>query len=263
MPTSFSKLLSSAKIDDGLLTVDVPDDWTQGRSVFGGLQAALALRAMQALVPGAVLRTLQVTFVAPVPEGATRVRAEILRRGKNTIHVEARIVDQSSTLCTAIGVFGAPRASAVSIALVQPPVNAEGGGVELPYIPGVTPNFTQHFRTKFLRGSFPFTGSTDREQVIDVELIDEGPTTEAHVVAIADFPPPVALSFLTTPAPGSTVTWMMEMFVDRVAQYPLKGWRVDAELLAARDGYTSQAVLVWAPDGSPVAISKQSMLVFG
>jgi hypothetical protein len=38
---------------------------------------------------------------------------------------------------------------------------------------------------------------------------------------------------------------------------------VDAELVAARDGYTSQSVMLWAPDGTPVAISRQSMLVFG
>ena len=92
---------------------------------------------------------------------------------------------------------------------------------------------------------------------------DDGPVTEGHVVAIADFIPPVALSYLDTPAPGSTLTWMLQFLRDDWGGLSLDGWRVDAELVAARDGYTSQTVMVWGPDGAPVALSHQSMLVFG
>jgi hypothetical protein len=92
---------------------------------------------------------------------------------------------------------------------------------------------------------------------------DDGPTTEGHVISIADFIPPVALSHLDSPAPGSTLTWMLEFLRDDVGKLPLTGWRVDAELVAARDGYTSQSVMVFGPDGTPVALSRQSMLVFG
>jgi hypothetical protein len=38
---------------------------------------------------------------------------------------------------------------------------------------------------------------------------------------------------------------------------------VDAELTAARDGYTSQAVTIYAADGTPLALSHQNMLIFG
>jgi hypothetical protein len=56
---------------------------------------------------------------------------------------------------------------------------------------------------------------------------------------------------------------MLELLRDDVRELPLVGWRVDAELVAARDGYTSQSVMVWGPGGVPVALSRQSMLVFG
>lgn len=40
-----------------------PEAWTQGRTIFGGLQAALVLRAMRGLVPQAVpLRVLQTSL---------------------------------------------------------------------------------------------------------------------------------------------------------------------------------------------------------
>src|SRR4051794_23479874 len=105
---SFSQVLASAQGDAHELTLNVPSDWMQGRSVFGGLQAAFALRAMRVLVPDAPLRTLQTTFIAPVA-ASMRVRARILRQGKNATHVEARIGDDTATQAIVIGVFGIAR----------------------------------------------------------------------------------------------------------------------------------------------------------
>lgn len=263
---SLSTLLAGARVEGGNLTAEIADDWLQGRSLFGGLQVALALRAMRNLVPDVVLRTLQATFVAPVPAGRVTVRAKILRSGKSATHVEARIVapaaDGEATLALVVGVFGAPRSSAVAARPVQPEV-AAGKVIELRYVPGVTASFTQHFAVRWLRGRLPFSGDRGLVHVLEVGMHDQGTATEAHVVSIADFIPPIAMSHLTTPSPGSTLTWMMELLIDRVDQLPLTGWRVDAELIAAHDGYTSQRVMVWGPGGVPVALSTQSMLVFG
>ncbi|MFX8766440.1 acyl-CoA thioesterase domain-containing protein, partial [Acinetobacter baumannii] len=64
----FSELLESVTLGPGTCQARIPDDWTQGRSLFGGLQVVLALRAMRTLVPAGVpLRTLQTAFIAPVP----------------------------------------------------------------------------------------------------------------------------------------------------------------------------------------------------
>jgi len=262
MTTSFSQLMQSAKDEAGMVTLDVPPDWMQGRSVFGGLQVALALRAMRALTPDLVLRTLQTTFVAPVAEGVVRVRAERLRSTRTAAHVEARIVDGSATLAIMIGMFGAARSSTVAVAPVQSPIEAIDA-IDFRFVPGLTPSFTQHFVGRWLRGRPPFSGATECEHVLEIDFVDEGLATEGHVVAIADFIAPIALSHLGAPAPGSTINWMLELLADRVDPLPLGGWRVDAQLAAAHDGYTSQSVMVWGPGGVPVAISHQSMLVFG
>jgi acyl-CoA thioesterase len=261
MPTSFSSLLKSARVEAGALSVEVPDDWLQGRSVFGGMQAALTLPALRTLVPRAPLRTLQVTFIEPVA-GTLEVRAQVLRKGKSATHLEARILHKGNTAASVIAVFGEARESVVRVT----PVPREITGappLKLPFIPGVTPNFTQHFEARLLRGALPFTGQSVSECVYEVGMRDEAPCSEAHLIAIADYVPPVGLAHLSKPAPGSTLTWMLELLSERVEDLPLTGFRVDAELCAARDGYTSQSVKVWGPDGSLVAVSHQSMLVFG
>src|SRR5260221_13712835 len=113
--TRYSLLMSRARTAAGESQLDVPDDWLQGRTLFGGLQAAVALAAMRSLVPQAPLRSLQATFLAPVPAGVVRSRARVLRSGQSTTYVERRIVSGDDTLALFIGVFGLPRPSSVRL----------------------------------------------------------------------------------------------------------------------------------------------------
>lgn len=262
MATSLSTLLNQAQWSDSGLSIDVPDDWLQGRSLFGGLQIAIAVHAMRRLVPGIPLRTVQATLIAPL-SGSLRVLPRVLRTGKNATHVEARFVDEhEATQLVCIAVFGAARASKVAVTPAQPEVTS-ASPVTMPFIPGLTPAFTQHFDATLLRGGFPFSGSTSTEAIFSLGIRDVGPFTEAHLIALADYAPPIGLSHLTQPAPGSTLTWMLELLADDFQHLPLSGFRVDANMSAARDGYTSQSVMVWGPGRQPLAIGAQNMMVFG
>ena len=261
-PTPWTQLLSRLRAEPGRASLDITPDWLQGRTVFGGLQAALALRAMRTRVPDVPLRALQGTFLAPAPQGTLTATARVLRTGKSATHVEARLLDGETTCALLVGVFGAARASTVAVTPRQAPVAAPRP-LEFGYIPGVMPAFTQHFKVRFLRGGVPYTGATQVDNVLDVSMRDTGPVTEGHVLAMADFIPPIALSHLKAPAPGSTLTWMLELLADGFDGLALDHWRIDATLAAARDGYTSQSVMVWGPGGEPIAMSRQSMVVFG
>ncbi len=258
----FSQLMRGVQRVGDTAELDVPEDWLQGRSVFGGLQVALAVDVMRAQVGADVpLRTLQVTFVAPVPAGRMRARARLLRAGKSAAHVEALLVDGEQVLAVAIGVFGTARESAIARAPRRPDL----GDVRPrshPYVAGVTPAFLQHFDARWLRGSAPFSGDPSHEMVVELDFRDTGPATEAHVIALADYVPPVALSMLSRPANGSSLTWKLELAADRYEQWPLQGWRADVEMVAARDGYTNQSTHIWSPDGQLVALSRQAMVVF-
>ena len=260
--TPLSVLLSRIEARDGVSRVDVPEDWLQGRTLFGGMQALVGLAAMRSLAPDAPLRSLQVTFLAPVPGGPVTARAGILRSGKSATHVEAKIVDGDKTLCTMVGVFGLPRASAIALRPTQPAV-APSSAQELPWIPGVTPNFTQHFKARWVVGAPPWSGATEASNVIELGMRDTGHATESHVVAMADFIPPVALSFLTTPVAAASLTWMLELLPERFDSLPLDGWRIDAQMVAAHNGYLSQSLVLWGPGGEPVALGRQTMVVFG
>ena len=242
--------------------LDVPEDWVQGRTLFGGLQAVVGLAAMRSLAPEAPLRSMQVTFLAPVPGGPVRARARILRSGKNATDVEARIVDGDNTLALMVGVFGLPRPSAVTLRPVQPNVTPENP-MEAPWIPGVTPNFTQHFKARWIVGGLPYSGVERPDNVIELSMREGGNATESHVLAMADFIPPIALSYLKTRVAAASLTWMLELLPEDVSSLPLDGWRIDAQMTAAHSGYINQSLMLWGPSGVPVAMGRQTMVVFG
>ena len=263
MTMKLSELLAGARVSQGRVSADIPADWMQGRSVFGGLQAVLALRAMRTLVPEAPLRTLQVTFIAPIA-GTVNAQARVLRTGKNATHVEARIIDGDATQAIVIGVFGTARSSAVARMPKRTELDpGQAPLIELPFGTELGPAFTRHFQVKWLRGEPPFTGGKSTSQLLELAIDEDGPANETILVAVADFIPPIALSLLSAPTPGSTLTWMLELLADRFDHLPAAGFRVEAEMVAARDGYTSQAVAIFGANGEALALSHQSMLVFG
>jgi hypothetical protein len=261
---TLTELMQAMHAEPGLVRSTVTDDWLQGRSAFGGLQGAFALWAMRTLVPASTpLRAFQMTFIAPVSAGDVATRARVLRAGKNTMHVEARIEDGDDVLAHAIAIFGSSRESMVRHELPHPTPSPTVGGTRLPFVPNVVPNFMQHFDVRLLDGALPFSGSAATRNVFDLGMDESGNATETHLLAIADFVPPVALSWVPKPTPGSSMTWMLEVLDQNFAAQPLKRWRVDSEMIAARDGYTSQSTVIYAPNGVATVLSRQSMALFG
>lgn len=259
----YFEVLQTIERSGGDARLAVSPEWMQGRAVFGGLQAALMLHAMRGLVPADLpVRTLQVTFVAPPAQPQLLARASVLRQGKSATHVECRLLDGDNVLATATAVFGAARESRVTRVPEQPAVPCDKPRT-FKYFPGLSPTFTQYFAARWLQGGMPFTGPAEPRCVVDVSMPGEQASSESHVIALADFIPPIALSYLSMPVPGSSMTWMLEFLTEDLNGLSMQNWRVDAEMVAGAHGYTSQSVMLWGPDGQPIALSRQNMVVFG
>lgn len=264
---TFAQSLIPLTTSPTALTFEVSDDWRQGRSCFGGLQAALALVAMRTLTGvAAPLRVLQTSFIGPVGDGPVTATATVLRAGKSVTHVEGRLLQNGETLCMAVGIFGAARESAIQVPM-QAPTAAQGveGLKDLPFFKGVAPNFTQHFQWRWAAGGWPYSGSV--EPFTRIWLKHRAPTgtdpfaAEYAFVGLADAVPSPAISMMKTPKASSSLTWTLELLRDT----PPQGdgfWRIDSDIHQARDGYVAQTALVVAPDLQPIALSRQAVVVF-
>lgn len=261
---NFSTLLESCSFSEEEGSVLIPQDWMQGRSAFGGLQAALLLRAIRARVPGAPpLRNFQVNFVAPVPQDQPLMCAvQVLRQGRNVLQVQARLLYEGNILCLATGIFGASRQSLINLAPLMRRIEGATTGVGKTLAAETTAPFLQHFSLLWLQGDPPFSGAEQTESVVELAHRDPMSTTEAHIVALADVVPLAGLSLLQRPAARSSLSWMLELLTDSLDGLPREGWRMDTALVAAASGYTHQSGILWGPGNQPVALSRQTGAIF-
>ena len=264
---TFSELQQAVRNQPEALVI--PATWAQGRASFGGLVAALAYEVMCASVPaGRPVRSLAITFVGPVaPDVPVRFEAEVLREGKAVSQMALRATQDGQVVTLMQGSFGAARASTVDVAAVPAPtIKAAEQCQELPYIRNVTPEFTRYLAMRWGIGGMPFTNNPSRQMGGWVRLKGEHaaqPVTEAHLLALVDAWPPAVLPHLKSPAPGSSLTWTIE-FVQPLHSLTTDDWCLyRAEIEHARDGYGHIAAALWSPAGELIALSRQTVTVFG
>lgn len=249
--------------------VVVPSSWGQGRAGFGGLAAALVFEAMQAKVPSdRPVRSLSISFVGPLAvDVPVSFEAEVLREGRAVSQVLGRAVQNGQVVTLVQGSFGAARVSAVRVeaepAPEMPPVDA---CQEVPYISGATPEFTRHLVMRWGIGGLPFSGNTSREiggWVRQRGEVDREPLTVSHLLALVDAWPPAVLPHLNSFAPGSSLTWTIE-FVQPLPIVDTHEWcRYRAVIEHAQDGYGHCAAGLWTGNGQLIALSRQTVTVFG
>ncbi len=262
--TNYSAALLRMQTGPATASLDLTPNWLQGRTAYGGWQAALAVCAMRQIIgPDIPLRSLQANFIAPIGLGLITATAELLRQGKSAAQIEARICVDGKVAFAAVGIFGLARPSAIA---EQP----QAGAVVLPdtltdraYLDGAMPQFLQNFDMRWAAGAPPFSGTPHSESKIYARFRDEHITSEAHLICIADVIPPSAISMLSAPAMISSMNWTLEM-ISPLNDSETRGWlRFDSALTAAGDGYGWENTSIWSDQGKLIALSRQCVALFG
>lgn len=236
--------------------------WTQGRTVFGGLTAALALDAMRAELPEpAPLRSLDIFFVAPIPHGPMRIRPRVLRSGRSVTWVEADVLDGEGNLATRVtAIFGAARTTGLALALDAPVLaTPPEAGIPFPYLPGVTPACTQHYDFVFAGGAFPMSGGERGDLEGWVRMKAPGSDPLAALPGLVDAWPPAVLSMGSVPFPASTARWSLHLY-DEPA--PADAWHAyQVTTTRAAEGYATE-VATLSHAGRVIAWSEQLVAYF-
>jgi acyl-CoA thioesterase len=211
------------------------------------------------------LRCLQTTFVAPVAAGApVALRAEFLRAGRSATHARCDLLQEGKVACTTVAIFGAARPSRIVLDVPRPEVQADPETLrDMPYIPGITPEFLQHLQLRWGVGRLPYSGHDEPHSTIFARLRDSGCNAEDALIALADSIPTPALSMLEKPAPATSINWMLELIGDP-GLLDRNGWSlIGTDVRAGADGYLSQTSVLWGPGGHAFSVSHQSVAIFG
>lgn len=262
MPTALSDALRLDPLGAGRFGGTLTPDWGQGRAAFGGIVGAWGVAAMRSEVPAdRALRSVLVNFVAPLPPGAFEVQAAVLRSGRAATQAEARVSAGGGVVAVVTAAFGAERPT--KLAWPGPAAPAWAGRDErpdMPYVEGLTPAFTQHYRYRWFHGDFPYSGGTTVGLGGWIRPREAGPLDELRLLAMLDAWPAPFIGRAQGHVPMSTLSWMANLFAPaEVAE----GWcQYDAHTVVSAAGYADFDAKLWGPDGALVATSRQAVVEF-
>ena len=246
------------------LSINVPENWGQGRAVFGGMAAALALQHVLDVIPSDVsLRSVSVSFVAPLNAGEAIVKRRVLRRGGSAIQTYIEIFQQDQSMLVMLASFGKHRSSAYFLDGIIAPEWSTDSVKTLPK-EGRVPEFTTHFDYKIMQGALPFTNGNQRTLGGQIRFHEdfESSITYPAMLALIDAWPPVSLTLLSSPAAASSMTWTVE-FITHASHFKTSDWwSYLANIEYAADGYHHIEAKMWSPDGKLAAISRQTVALF-
>ncbi|RYD49976.1 MAG: thioesterase family protein [Sphingomonadales bacterium] len=237
---------------------EIPSDWLQGRTAFGGLSAALALQAALDAEPDLPpLRSAQVAFIGPL-SGKVTVTATKLRRGRNAAFLQADVASEAGLGLRATFVFMNALPSAVSHD-VAPRAAERAPEPDAKVYVGPESFFTGNFEFLDLKDT---TGPAEWRRWARLRE-REGLDPFVELMAIGDGLPPAALKlFGNKMIPLSSLNWQINFLTP--APLTERGWwLLSATADTAHDGYSSQRMTLWNAAGEPVAEAMQAVAIFG
>ncbi|MBU4436109.1 MAG: thioesterase family protein [Alphaproteobacteria bacterium] len=258
--TAYTDLIAGLTATEAGHTAHVTDDWKQGRTTYGGLSAALCLEAATRTIPDAPpLRSGQFAFIGPAA-GELAIQTQVLRQGKSTLFVGVDLIGEQGLATRAILTFGAARQSLVSHSDLPCPVVAPPADCAFFFPPGSGPGFSGQFEVKMAGGARPLSGQPP-EYLLWIRHRDPAARSLAALIALADTPPPPAMTLFPKFGPISTMTWSLDIV--GLPDPEDDGWRLlrsTAETIG--DGYSTQGMMLWDASGQPLIAARQNVAVF-
>jgi hypothetical protein len=258
----FSELINGLERHEDEWCVTPGGDWLQGRTVFGGLAAALCVEAGRLAYPDAPpLRSAQFAFAGPAV-GRLRLRPVVLRQGKSALFLRIELAGEQGLATHATLCFAAQRPSALVQETIAYPASRSPDEC-LDVFDGAPRSlaFLQHVEARLAAGGRPFSQGKPEMTVWLRHRDRQAPSTVTSAIALADAPPPAALVLASRPGPISTMTWSFDILSDDANRSA--GWWLSRTISeATADGYSSHSTMLWSPSGVPVLASRQHLALF-
>jgi len=259
--SSYTQIIQSFFESAPNYTIDLPSNWLQGRTAFGGLTSALLIEALQHhytdLPP---LRTMQVNFIGPAAGPLTITHRE-LRRGKNNVTIEARLDSELGAGTYGYFTFGRSREMQHSMdyPLKHAGMQPEEAEPLLPVSEELS--FLYNFERRLVSGPAILSGSNNPDILLWTRHVDPAAREGLGPLMVLGDAPPAALCALTNVQALSSMNWNVNMLTDDVSTQD-GWWLIRSATRFIRDGYSSQLIQVWNSQGRRVMDSMQLQAVF-
>ncbi|WP_163931176.1 thioesterase family protein [Paraferrimonas sp. SM1919] len=251
---------------DAQQTIKIDKSWGQGRTIFGGIGAAIAVQTMDNQIDDErLLRSLNVNYIGPL-EGDKDINlsCEKLRQGKNVSQFLVTLKQEGKTALVAQGCYGLDRKSKYVLTNTDEHNQAKPDRkMFIPPIPKIVPKFLQHFDLSLQKGKF----FNNPEQPIELHgwcRFKKKPEkiSNAHLVALFDCWPPTLLQLVKLPAPANTMSWNIEFIHPSHQGYENNWFAFQAVADHFHNGYGTESSKIWDKQGRLIAVAQQHVTLF-
>ena len=258
--------------DNQYQSIVIPENWAQGRTVYGGLTAGLVYHCLNNRVMDAnpdesrPIRYLNLSFIGPllVNEPIT-FEVDLIRSGRSASQLITYIKQNDKIRAIAQACFGLQRPSKINITdKIQHQMEMPKKANFIPQIPKVVPKFLRHVDINIQEGRLPYMRSK-KDHLHGWMRYKKPPkaNNDGLMIALIDAWPCTVLQQLKLPAPASTMNWNLEFPQNASIQNPRDWLAYQAHTAHASDGYLYSDALIWNQNGQLLALSRQTVGVFG
>ena len=258
-PTLADVVASLSPVDDAF-ALDAPPSWSQGRTLYGGMTAALGWAAASRALPGVPpLRSVQAAFVGPA-SGRLEISSEVLRQGKSatTVAVDDR---GDAGLAARLTFFcGSGRASKVEHQRMARPTADAPDRAPAVLKPGQGPTFAANFDIRHVAGGLPYGGGPPEFAMWARLHEHEGCDPLVALIALADVLPPASMPVFPEPGVISTLSWSFDL--DRLPEDAGDWYLCRATAESTAGGYSRQAMDIFNAEGDRMLAGRQTVAIF-
>lgn len=246
-------------------SITIDESWAQGRSIFGGLSAALILAHVEAHIDfeDKELRSVSINFCGAIAANEPcQLSYQLISAGKSVMQIQGQISQHDTIKTLATFCFGRQRNSQLTLLPEKQPSD-QVPLTSMPFMAGIVPNFIQHVNLKFSSKHLPFGGQGDGH--IHGQMAFQQPPAQlndAAILALIDAWPPAVLPMLKSPAPASTITWSIEFIQPSPALHANDFLRYDCQVIQAEQGYAHTEGKIFHPNGQLIALSRQLVGIY-
>jgi acyl-CoA thioesterase len=256
--TSLRDIVDGMAIGDGEITVEAPAAWSQGRTLYGGMTAALCFEVARRVAPEIPLRSAHLLFAGPAG-GVLTLRPRLLRSGRSSAALTVACSGEAGEAAIATFAFGKVRESRVEMAAPPRPVPA-AAPEDCPLFVERSGGFHDRFELRLTEGSALMSGGAPEFTVWVRFREQQAVNPVTALLALADALPPAAMASFPERAPISTISWSIDLLCEPER---IEGWyllRTGSE--QTQDGYSTQAMDLWDAAGQHLATGRQLVAIF-
>ena len=255
---SLTKIISDFALSAEFNT---PENWLQGRTIYGGLSVALALQAALRDAPPDLppLKSAQILFIGPASE-SLRFKTQTLRQGKSTTYISVDCLTKTDVSMRLAFIFANPRPSKIEHVFSRAPT--VGLPDDYKSIGKVTlaPASLSNFDVRFAGQSLPVSGSDHPELIAWVRHIAaSGVDPAVALIALGDSLPLAAMACFTEFAPISSMSWSLDLPEPAI---PGEWFLLRSASQQAKNGYSFQTMNIWNEAGKLVLSGSQTVAIF-